>query len=582
MKGSSRVAGFGVVAALGVTLLGGAAAAHAQAPGPERGPGPNALKLLVVPAFVSSDKTLGCSAANEVRDRLDGDVDTKKLWVIQQNNIDETLKASGFPPCQPISATDEKQLTQQLRGDAYIEGQVTKTATGVRVEPKLVLARDISAAQPLPAVEAVKIGDAAKQVSKEVLAAMKQYDGEEKCYNAARQGQYPQAIAAAREGIAAYPQAALARLCIVNTLVAMKAPPDSIIAVTQDILKDDPHNTRALTLSAQAYYDKKDYDNAVKAWGGLLAADPSNTAMVEDIVTKIVQSGKADAAVPIVAQAMKDNPDDPKITVLYCRILLAAKHNKEALDACPNAIKVDTAFADTLYYARMTTAALADSQPQKAAQFAAEGSKKFPNSLTLLQLGAQANLASGQTQAAIQLLQKLLQVNPKLPSAWEQLYTAYMGLNQYDSALATAHSSVPNGEDPAQMAKFTLTQGNAFYKKGNASKNVDTLLMAVRWTKYSDTLAASPQAKFIAGVSEFTVGAQYDQDGYKNKDCATIKKAEQMWQDAQVDVHGGAATAADAAATILTNIQKYLPAFQQQEKIVCKTGGAGGGATKKQ
>ena len=56
-----------------------------------------------------------------------------------------------------------------------------------------------------------------------------------------------------------------------------------------------------------------------------------------------------------------------------------------------------------------------------------------------------------------------------------------------------------------------------------------------------------------------------------------------MWQDAQVDVHGGAATAADAAATILTNIQKYLPAFQQQEqKIVCKTGGAGGGATKKQ
>ena len=113
MKGSSRVAGFGVVAAVGITLLGGAAAAHAQAPGPERGPGPNALKLLVVPAFVSSDKTLGCSAANEVRDRLDGDVDTKKLWVIQQNNIDETLKASGFPPCQPISATDEKQLTQQ-------------------------------------------------------------------------------------------------------------------------------------------------------------------------------------------------------------------------------------------------------------------------------------------------------------------------------------------------------------------------------------------------------------------------------------------------------------------------------------
>ncbi len=574
MKGSSRVAGFGAVAALGVTLLGGAAAVHAQAPGADRGPGPNALKLLVVPAFVSSDKTLGCSAANEVRDHLDGDVDTKKLWVIQQNNIDETLKASGFPPCQPISATDEKQLTQQLRGDAYIEGQVTKTATGVRVEPKLVLARDIAAAQPLPAVEAVKIGDAAKQVSKEVLAAMKQYDGEEKCYNSARQGQYPQAIAGAREAIVAYPQAALARLCIANTLVLMKAPPDSIIAVSEEILKDDPHNTRALTLAAQAYYDKKDYDNAVKAWGGLLAADPSNTAMVEDIVTKIVQSGKADAAVPIVAQAMKDNPDDPKITVLYCRILLAAKHNKEALDACPNAIKVDTAFADTLFYARMTTAALADSQPQKAAQFAAEGSHKFPNNVTLLQLQAQALSGAGQTQAAIDVLKKILQMSPKLTDAWDQEYLDYINTNQYDSAMATAHGAVANGESPAKVAPFILTQANAFYKKGNASKNVDTLVMAIRWAKYSDSLAASPQAKFIAGVSEFTVGAQYDQDGYKNKDCATIKKAEQMWQEAQTDVHGGGATAPDAAATILTNIQKYLPAFQQQEKIVCKTGGA--------
>jgi predicted Zn-dependent protease len=584
VKGSSRVAGFGVAAALGVALLSVAVTAHAQAPGQERGPGPNALKLLVVPAFVSSDKTLGCSAANEVRDRMDGDVDTKKLWMIQQNNIDETLKASGFPPCQPISATDEKQLTQQLRGDAYIEGQVTKTATGVRIEPRLVLARDIAAAQPLPAVEAAKVGDAAKQVSKEVLAAMKQYDGEEKCYNLARQGQYPQAIAAAKEGIAQYPQASLARLCIANTLVAMKAPPDSIIAVTTAILKDDPKNTRALTLSAQAYYDKKDYDNAVKSWGGLLAADPSNTAMVEDIVTKIVQSGKADAAVPIVAQALKDNPDDPKMTVLYCRILLAAKHTKEALEACPAAVKVDTAFADTLYFARMTTAALADSQPQKAAQFAADGLHKFPNSTTLMQLGAQANVAAGQTQVAMDLLKKLLAINPKNPSAWEQLYNAYIGGGKYDSAMAAAHSAVANGDDPTAMSGYIRTQGNNFYKKGNAAnpKNVDTLLMAVRWSKYSDSLAANPGAKFIGGVSEFTVGLQYDQDGTKNKDCAKIKQAEQLWTEAQIDIHGGAAIAPDAAAKILQTIQQYLPAFQQQEKVVCKTGGGAGAANKKQ
>lgn len=579
MKGSSRVAAVTVCAALGLALFGAGAApaAFAQAPGPTRGPGPNALQLLVVPAFVSSDKTLGCSAANEVRDRLDGDVDTKKLWIIQQDKIDETLKASGFPACQPISRTDDKQLAQQLRGDAYIDGTVNKTATGIRVEPELVLARDQSLVQPLPPAEAPKIGDVAKLVSKEVLAAMKQYDGEEKCFNAARSGNYPAALAAAREAIAAYPQADLARQCIANTLVAMKAPPDSILAVTQDILKDDPHNQRALELAAQAYYDKKDYDDAVKAWGALIAADPSNTTRVEDVVTKIVQSGHAAAAVPIVAQALKDNPDDPKLSTLYCRILLAAKEDKEVPAACDNAIKTDTAFADTLFFQRMWASYMADSQPQNAAQEAAKGLAKFPNNFTLQQEEGNADLAAGQTQAAIDVLKKLVAANPKSTDSWVQLYTAYINTNQYDSAMAAAHAAVANGEPPATMGPYILTQANAFFKKAQANKPQDTLQMSVRWAKYSDSLAASAPAKFIAGVAEFYLGLQLDQQGAKAKSCEDVKQAESVWQDAQIDIHGGGSTSPAAAGTILQNIQKYLPAFAQQEKVLCKTGGKAGG-----
>jgi hypothetical protein len=47
------------------------------------------------------------------------------------------------------------------------------------------------------------------------------------------------------------------------------------------------------------------------------------------------------------------------------------------------------------------------------------------------------------------------------------------------------------------------------------------------------------QAKFIAGVSEFYLGAQKDQDGVKTKNCDEIKRAEQLWRDAEADIHGG-------------------------------------------
>ena len=139
--------------------------------------------------------------------------------MISTEHIEESLKASGFPPCTPVSATDNKQLAQQLRGDEYVDGTATKTATGYRLDARLVLARDASAAQPLPPAEAPKLGDAARQVSKSVFAALKQIPGETKCFNSARAGKYPEALVAARAAIARYPPATIARLCIANTLV---------------------------------------------------------------------------------------------------------------------------------------------------------------------------------------------------------------------------------------------------------------------------------------------------------------------------------------------------------------------------
>ncbi len=572
MKGSSRLAspsawGARAVAALALCV---GPALGAQTTQVAKGPEPGATELLVVPAFSSQDKKLGCDAANEVRDRLDGDANTKQLYVIPGHNIEETLKASGFPVCQPISSTDDKQLTQQLRGDAYLDGTASKTPTGIRLDAKLVLARDASAAQPLPPAEGAKLGDVAKQVSHDVQAAIKQLSGERACFDSARAGKYPSAIAAAQKAIAAYPQAALARLCIANTLVAMKAPPDSIIQVANQILANDPHNHRALELASQAYYDRKDYDNAVKDWSQLIASDPSNTVLVEDVVTKIVQSGHADAALPIVAQAVKDNPEDPKLKAIQYRLLFLTKHYKDAAAAGEEAVKADTAFADTLFFQRQTISYLADSQPQKAAETAAKGLAKFASNGTLQQLQVQAFLAAGQTQQAVEALRKILAANPKAPAAWEQLYAADVSLNQPDSALAALHGAVANGDSANKVAPFALSQANTYFKKGQASKNADTLGLAIRFAKYADSLAANPAAKFIAGASEFQIGAAAEQAAAKTKDCPGVKVADANWSAANIDLHGGGSTAPAAAAQMLQYVTQYLPSIEKQVKLWCK------------
>jgi hypothetical protein len=243
-----------------------------------RTPDADAKYTLVVPAFTSADKTLGCKAAQEVRDRLDDDLNYHKLPVVPKDHVDQTLQASGFPLCDPITPSDTKQLASQLRADYVVDGTVTKKADSVYIYPKLVLARDVSFAQPLPAAKGRSPGDAAKIVSKEFQDALKQMPGENQCYDFGHDpAKYPQAVAAARAAIVAYPASTLARLCIANIYAAQKQPPDSIVALTQQILQVDSTNRRALELAGQAYYDKKDFDNAVRAWTRLIAGDPSNT-----------------------------------------------------------------------------------------------------------------------------------------------------------------------------------------------------------------------------------------------------------------------------------------------------------------
>ena len=171
-----------------------------------------------------------------------------------------------------------------------------------------------------------------------------------------------------------------------------------------------------MELAGQSYYELKDYDNAVKVWSQLIASDPANTVLVEDVVTKIVQSGHADAALPIVAQAVKDNPGDPKLLGLRYRLLIVSKHYRDAVPVGEEAVKSDTAFADTLFFERQTTAYLADSQPQKAAETAARGLAKFNNNTTLQQLQIQALIASGQTQQATDAIREDACRKPKVAS----------------------------------------------------------------------------------------------------------------------------------------------------------------------
>jgi tetratricopeptide (TPR) repeat protein len=433
-----------------------------------------------------------------------------------------------------------------------------------------VLARDAQFSQPLPTAVGKDAGAVAKQVSKSLEAALKQLPGEDECYKSAGQQQYPAALAAAQQAITVYPQSTLARLCIANIYAAQKLPPDSILSATKPVLAVDPNNRRALELAGEAYYEKKDLDNAVRTWTQLIASDPSNSEMVERVVTSIVQSGRAELALPIMDTVVKANQGDPKLLELQYRLLIVTKHFHQATPIGEEVIKEDTAFADTLFYERQTLAYAGDSADAKAAETAAKGIAKFPNNESLQIFDAQELMKTGQVAQAKQVLLQILQKDPKNANAAQILLTIYAQAGNPDSTLWAIHQAQTAGVAPAICAQIALSQGSKYYKAGNAAKNRDTLDIAIKFLAYADTLAPDDTPKFLMGASAFIAGYLVAQDASKEKSCPMAKQATDYMAVTQSNTPAGLTKYPDAAKAILTNMQQLNPFVQKEVKAFCK------------
>ena len=547
---------------------------------------------LMVPAF-AGPKPLGVELADQLRNRLKTDYQVKTIWTVPKTDINGILEASGFRTDTSLNNADLKELARAARADEILMGRITRSASGVHVEPRLVMQRDLSIAQPLPTVDAKNVGDAARSISKEVNNARKQLGAYNNCETRAREGKYAEAVAAANVGNATYGTATLTRICSLNAYLAMKAPADTIYARADEILKFDPNNRIALNAAAQALSDQSDAlattnktradslnDKAVQLWTKLISNDASDTRMLETVIRKIVVSANPSVAVPIIDASVTDNPGNLQLLRLQWLIHLAAKDYTGAVGIGRNMVQLDTALADTTYYTRQVAALASDNKSAEAAAMAAEGLRKFPTFTGLQGVNAQLLKASGNLPGALAALRQVGTTNPKYEHLYLQIAQIQLDMNQPDSAIGSLRQSVMTGNDSAAfVAQYALGTGNTNYKLANAMK-ADTpegslakraaFTKALQFLTLSDSLAPSPTAKFLIGVSSFSVGQLAATDAPKAKSCDLATLAQTSFNRAQINLVAGGATAPDAAKQYLGYLQQFVPVVDRQVKTFCK------------
>ncbi len=560
----NRFSGNGKLIALAfaaLTPLAGASAQRQAAPPPR----------LMVTTFAASEPGLGVQAAEAVRSRVAKDMDERKVQVIPKKDIDATLAASGYSTTESLAPNDARALAVLLRADEYIEGSATKTPTGFKVDSRLVLARDNSIQQPLPTIEVAKLDQAAATISKNYQNARAQLEGERSCSNLFREAKYKEAEQAARSALAKYPTGTIAAVCLGNAMNAQKQT-DSVLAVANRILEVDPRNVSALRWAAAIYQERGDKEKATQALIQLLAANPNDEKLRDQVLNDLASTGRYDLAFPIVAEGLKNNPGDPKFLRLAWLIYLGGKQYDLAYQTGAELIKADTAAADSSYFIRTSAAYALQNNYAKAAETLKMGEAKFPNNATLLMNEAAAQQKAGNNQAALDAMRKAVVINPKIENACAQMALIQSGMNQPDQVMATIKGCASNASATEKhgLSQVALAEGNKAYKAGNGSKNRADFQRAIDFLKLADQLESSTDAKFLIGVSSFSIGQSAITEAQGTKSCSLARLAKDSFTAAQENVPAGLQSYADAAKQILTAIPQYMPATDDMVKRFCK------------
>jgi tetratricopeptide (TPR) repeat protein len=557
-----------IAAALVVSAI--PAVASAQRAG--QGPGPDTKRVLVT-AF-RGDAEGGVRTADETRGRVASEFNIRTLMPTSKKDIDNTLIQSGYKPDSALSPNDIKELARLVRADEVIDGTVTKTPTGYRINARFFLPRDVFLTQPLLSADNANLGDVAKQIVSEYDQARKQLQANQECENNIRDRKIDLAIASARKGIAAYPKATIARLCLASAFQTWKTTADStkpwadsVLKVTNEVIALDQRSKIAYTLAYDAYKAKNDADNSLKALVGMMNADPTNTTLREQVIKELVESGKADIAVPTARQLKTDNTGDPQYARLYWLVLRAAKNYKESIPAGEDFVKLDTAAADSGYYVRQAFDAGADSNYTKAIEFSSLGSAKFPKNATLLVIRAQNERKAGQVPAAKLSIEKALAIDPKVQGGTQLAIQINNDLGLVDDAVKVAKADTENKD---RDAAFLLSLGQGAYKAGVASKKPEDFKKAVVLLKGSDEISPSNNAKFLLGVAGFSLVQYYGTTLQATKTCADAKEGQDAALIVNTYLPPSASVNPEAAKQIMTAMPQYSTFFDASAKKYCK------------
>ena len=276
---------------------------------------------------------------------------------------------------------------------------MSNTPAGARIGGELILSRDERLRQPLPDVAAPKLDSAAAPFAKAITAARGQLRSAP-VRERAHDGSGQRAVAAVRDGVAAYAQSTTARMCLVWSLHQSRAPASEVLDVARQILAIDSNNAKQrIEYAAIALDSLRRRDEAATMWLRFADTDTANIDLAIRVDVRAVRRRQRQArrAVhrPRVGLAI---PEELSLVQQKWRVAYENRSWTHTIEAGEVMLARDeVAHSDSTFFLKLGTAYHAANQPFRALETLAHGVDAFPTDVRLYALYAQYVKAEADT-----------------------------------------------------------------------------------------------------------------------------------------------------------------------------------------
>lgn len=558
------------------------AAMFAATPGAAQQRGAARVPNFLAVSFRSLEEPkLGVETAEAVRQRMQRFFPAppyKTLRILTQQEINNTLTASGFAADTVVTPIDLGILSKQLGAEETMDGVVRRTAQGIEARAKFYFNGNTAVPEVLPVVTEKSPEAAGRKIAELYVQARKELPAYERCKNALIQNDADQAIAAAHEAIEQYPQGVLGRACLLTAYGApyKNFPADSLLRLGHEIVAIDSTNEIAIAQLANSYRDKRDTAKTIEWSLRLYALNPTTGPVIIDVFAGDVGSPRA--ALPIVEDMVKNNPGDAEILEKQWKLLQLMNNWKAAIAAGEQMVKFDSSKADTSYFRRQIGAAFQDSQPQLALEYMAKATAKFPRDTLLLQAQMGELRRQGQLPQAIDVAKKLATINRASGSA--TVIALYAELKQMDSAVTFAKQALAGADSTTkdQIGQGLLAVIRPAMVKAQADTTSPPDIRKANWSEVLkisaavDSIVPTPNTAFYMSVSAFYVAqfglANFTEVAKTNRPaaCTMLKEASDNLLIVDLNMSRGGRVDPTTAGALLKATSDMKPGIEQARK----------------